>query len=65
MVSIRHVAALVTLVALLPAGVFFGAPVVPLGLVVGCVLLVAASLYLLFGPSEAAAEGADLHADAA
>ena len=62
MVSIRHVAALVTLVALLPAGVFFGAPVVPLGLVVGCVLLIAVALYLLFGPSESAVEGAEHHA---
>lgn len=59
MVSIRHVAAAIVLVAILPAGAFFGAPVVPLGLAVGCLLLVAGTLFTAFGPTEEGAEHAE------
>jgi|GEM_PF-3278314 len=52
MVSLRHLSAALALLAVLPVAVYFGGPVVYLGLSLTCVALIAATLYLAFGPAE-------------
>lgn len=52
MVSLRLIAPLLVLLAVLPASVYFGGPALYLALAGGCVVLIATTLYLAFGPSD-------------
>ena len=60
MLTPRVLATLLALLGLVPVYAYFGGPVTYFTLSLGCVVLIAASLYLSFGPAEA---GQEQHAD--
>lgn len=61
MLPFRYVATAFVLLGLIPVFLYFGGPATYLGLSFGCVLLIAATMYIMFSPAEG---GHEAHADA-